>query len=284
LEANPDDLTETNLQEFFNAGINRLSIGVQSFFDDDLAFMGRVHNAQESRNAILRASSIGFKNISIDLIYGLPGMSVNKWQENLNIAFSLPIQHLSCYGLTVEERTKLYKMVNEGSVFLPNDELVNEQFDTLGEVASNNNFSHYEISNLSKDGFHSQHNSSYWDDQPYLGIGPSAHSYNGKSRTWNLRSNSGYIQAINKNKSVKNEELLTDIQKYNEYLMTRLRTRKGIILEDISRISPNINIEDLKLELNKLIDENLAEQDGDRIYLNNEGWKLCDHITSKLFI
>lgn len=228
LEANPDDLTKEKIEELRQTKINRLSIGVQSFFEEDLKLMNRAHNSQMAIQCINDAASAGFKNITIDLIYGVPGMSNERWKQNLDTAFSLPVQHLSCYSLTVEKKTLLDKMIRDGVVGKINDEQASSHFEILTEAATAHGFDHYEISNFGLPGFYSRHNSNYWKDRPYLGIGPSAHSYNGISRQWNISANAGYILSLQKGELPFEEEVLTTENRYNEYVMTGLRTIWGV--------------------------------------------------------
>ncbi len=233
LEANPDDLTQLKLEELKALPVNRLSIGVQSFHEPDLKLMNRAHTASMARQCVIDAAAAGFENITIDLIYGMPGMSDQSWKENLMFAFSLPVNHLSCYGLTVEKRTALEKMIREGKVMPIDDNALTSHFNILMYEAAQQGFEHYEISNFAKPGFYSRHNSSYWKDHPYIGIGPSAHSYNGASRQWNVSNNTAYVKAINNNEIPAEAEILTTNNRYNEYLMTGFRTKWGVDLNFI---------------------------------------------------
>jgi len=228
LEANPDYLNPGYIRSLLDIGFNRLSLGVQSFDDNDLQQLGRRHNAKQATNAVDMASQLGFNNISIDLIYGLPYSSTNVWESNLRKAFRLPIQHLSCYHIIYEEGTPLQRKVFMGRV-TPVDEAVSvEQFDLLHDLDSQNGFIHYEISNLGKEGYFSRHNTAYWKQIPYLGLGPSAHSYNKTSRAWNPRSVDAWINAIKKGSIEAENELLSEKDILNEYLLTSLRTIWGI--------------------------------------------------------
>ena len=228
LEANPDDLNPGYIRSLLDTGINRLSLGVQSFDDNDLQQLGRRHNAKQATKAVNMASQLGFNNISIDLIYGLPYATTSVWESNLRKAFRLPIQHLSCYHIIYEEGTPLQRKVFMGRV-TPVDEAVSvEQFDLLHDLASQNGFIHYEISNLGKEDYFSRHNTAYWQQIPYLGLGPSAHSYNKTSRAWNPRSVDAWINAIKKGSIEAENELLSEKDILNEYLLTSLRTIWGI--------------------------------------------------------
>lgn len=232
-EANPDDLNLNYLKELKSTGINRLSIGVQSFNDNDLKKLGRRHNAQQAVDSVTWASKAGFDNISIDLIYGLPYSSSEIWEINLYRAFELPVKHLSCYHLIYEDGTPLQKRVLRGDVLPLNEEKSVEQFQILQQLAQQHDFIHYEISNLAKEGFFSRHNTSYWQQIPYLGVGPSAHSFNGKNRQWNPKSIEKWRVGIEKSIPNIEAEVLSETDKINDYLLTSLRTIWGANLYDI---------------------------------------------------
>jgi oxygen-independent coproporphyrinogen-3 oxidase len=235
LEANPDDLSDEKLKSLKMSGINRLSIGVQSFSGKDLKFMNRAHSSKQGLESIISAQDAGFTKITIDLMYGMQTLSNEQWIENLEMAFGLDVPHLSCYSLTIEPRTALADFIKKGKV-PPADEIKSaEQFDILMQLAPANGFEQYEISNFAKDRKYSLHNSNYWRNENYLGLGPSAHSYNGISRQWNIASNARYIQSINKNKIPFEMEELTVTQQYNEYILTSLRTMWGCNLEVVSK-------------------------------------------------
>lgn len=283
LEANPDDLTVQKLREFSNTPINRLSIGVQSFFDDDLQFMDRAHSAQEAIDSIHNATAEGFDNISIDLIYGIPNSGLAQWAKNLDIAFSLSVKHLSCYGLTIEPKTKLNKLVSGGLVAIPSDDNFLEQFGYLMEAAVSNGYEHYEISNFAKPGFRSNHNSRYWNDVPYIGVGPSAHSYNGHSRQWNVSSNSGYMEAIAKDEIPLKLERLSKTDKYNEYVMTRLRTLEGVDLDELGNRF-GVHMQEYFSRLIKShVDNGTVNCIEGRFSLTRKGQFMADRIASDLF-
>jgi oxygen-independent coproporphyrinogen-3 oxidase len=235
LEANPDDLSIDFLGDLRAIGVNRLSIGIQSFADSDLQKLGRRHNSQQAINAVEWAKKCGFNNISIDLIYGLPYSSSEVWRRNLEIAFDLNIQHLSCYHLIFEKGTPLYKKLKSRTVSVVPEDLSVEQFNILQELSSEHGFVHYEISNLAKDGFYSKHNTSYWMQVPYLGIGPSAHSYDGKTRSWNPRSIGKWKLSLEQNKIVAEEEVFSPNDKINDYLLTSLRTIWGASIDYIRK-------------------------------------------------
>ncbi len=233
LEANPDDLSIKKLKMLKRTGINRLSIGIQSFRNEDLKWMNRAHNSEQAIAAVKDAAAVGFNNISIDLIYGLPTSTLDDWKKNLEFAVALPVQHLSCYCLTVEEHTPLHHFIKKGKVKEKEDESSSEEFLFTHQFLEANNYHHYEISNYGLENFHSKHNSSYWENEPYLGIGPSAHSFYGNSRQWNIANNIQYLNLMKEGKPFFEKEELTTEQRFNEYLMTGLRTAKGISFKHI---------------------------------------------------
>ena len=233
LEANPDDITEKNLTAWKDAGITRLSIGIQSFFEEDLRWMNRAHTASQAMDCIKLAQDKGFHNITIDLIYGTPDLTDEKWEENIHTALLLKIPHLSCYALTVEPKTALAKMIDTHQSKDVDADKQARHFAILTERSAAAGFEHYEISNFALPGFRSKHNSSYWQGKNYLGLGPSAHSFNGKSRQWNVANNSLYLAALEKGEIPFEEEVLTASQQLNEYIMTSLRTMEGSSLPKI---------------------------------------------------
>lgn len=232
LEANPDDLTEKRIYELANSQINRLSIGIQSFFEDDLQSMNRAHNSQEAKECLSIATQF-FDNITIDLIYGIPNMSLEKWNQNLQIAFGFGVHHISSYALTVEPKTALDTFIKKGD-YPPIDEvLALEHFNHLIAETQKQGFVHYEISNFGKTNYFSKHNTSYWQGKPYLGIGPSAHSFSGTQRSWNVSNNTKYITSILNHTLPNTIETLTVKDQYNEYVMTGLRTVWGVSLDKV---------------------------------------------------
>ncbi len=234
LEANPDDLSEKQIHELTNTRINRLSIGIQSFFDDDLKAMNRVHSAKEARNCL--SAAIGsFDNITIDLIYGIPTMTNERWQENLQIAFDFGVNHISSYALTVEAKTALASFIKKGKYPPIDEELALAHFNILVEETEKQGFVHYEISNFGKPNYFSKHNTSYWQGKSYLGIGPSAHSFNGNQRSWNVSNNSKYIKAIQADVLPQEMEELSISDRFNETIMTGLRTIWGVSLNTIEQ-------------------------------------------------
>ncbi|NOX85572.1 MAG: radical SAM family heme chaperone HemW, partial [Chlorobi bacterium] len=237
LEANPDDLNATFLKQLKNETlINRLSIGIQSFFDDDLEYLNRVHDAKQSYAAIELAKKYGFDNLTIDLIYGIPGLTEEKWIKNLETFFSFGLPHLSSYSLTVEPKTALSTLIRKGIMKNTDENESIKHFKILLDKTSENNYIHYEISNFAREGFYSKHNSIYWLGGHYIGLGPSAHSYNGYSRQWNVSNMKKYIEAEKTKKITFEKEILTKNQHYNEYVMTALRTVWGCDLEHIQNV------------------------------------------------
>ena len=229
LEANPDDLSLDKLQSLRSAGINRLSIGVQSFRDEDLRFMNRAHSSKEALSSVKNAQKY-FDNITVDLIYSIPGLTNEAWMANIMQLIALEVPHVSAYALTVEEKTALHHFVMKGKVAPVNEENAQVHFNILTGLMSQNSYAHYEISNFSRPGFISRHNASYWKGEPYLGVGPSAHSYNGNQRSWNIANNSKYMKSIAAGTLPVEIETLTLDDRYNEYLMTGLRVEWGVDL------------------------------------------------------
>ena len=223
LEANPDDLSEDKIRALSKTPINRLSIGIQSFFEDDLTFMNRAHTAEESKKCLENAKKY-FNNITIDLIYGVPNMDNQKWLKNLQTAFEFGIPHISSYALTVEEKTALHSFIQKGIVKPMDEELALEHFNILVTETQKQGFVHYEISNFGKPNYFSKHNTSYWLGTDYMGVGPSAHSFNNVQRSWNISNNAKYIQAIQQHKLPNEVEILTINDRFNEYIMTKLHT------------------------------------------------------------
>tara|TARA_B100000902_G_scaffold321829_1_gene314904 strand:+ start:4556 stop:5599 length:1044 start_codon:yes stop_codon:yes gene_type:complete len=283
-EANPDDLTKIKLTGLKKLGVNRLSIGIQSFIDKDLKFLNRSHSSEQAIKCVKEAQEVGFNNISVDLIYGIPNQTFKQWIENLNTFFSLEIQHFSAYSLTIEEKTKLAELVKIKKVTPVTEKKNIKQFEKLLELAEENKFIHYEISNFGKKGFFSKHNTSYWQNKLFLGVGPSAHSFNGNSRRWNVSSNKKYIENIKLGISFYEEEKLDKNKIYNEYILTNLRTIWGINLSKVGvRFGDKIKTH-LSNELKKWINkEYLLEQDGVYI-LSKKGRLFADKISSDLFI
>ncbi|MEA4983901.1 Oxygen-independent coproporphyrinogen-III oxidase-like protein [bioreactor metagenome] len=233
MEANPDDLTDAYLETLSSLPFNRLSIGIQSFNNKHLKIINRRHDAQQAKNAVINARKHGFQNISIDLIYALPGQTIEDWKKQLEEAFNLNVEHISAYGLTYEEGTALWKQRNKGLVKVTEDEVTLQMFNYMRLKMIEKGFESYEISNYAKPGFRSRHNSAYWQFVPYLGLGPSAHSFDGKSRQWNIASVQKYIQSISILKPSFEKEVLSEQDFYNDFIMVSLRTSDGISLADL---------------------------------------------------
>jgi oxygen-independent coproporphyrinogen-3 oxidase len=282
LEANPDDLSGIRIQELANSPINRLSIGIQSFFEEDLKMMNRTHNAIEAESCIAEAVKY-FDNISIDLIYGIPGMSNKHWLHNINKALSFGVPHISSYALTVEAKTALHKFVLNGTIPRPSDEAAQEHFMLLVDELEANGFVHYELSNFGKEGYFSKNNTAYWLGKKYLGIGPSAHSYNGISRSWNINNNSIYLKGIEAGELPFETEKLTVTDRYNEYIMTGLRTIWGVSVERIEAEFGKQYSDYLKEESQKYIQLGQLTLQNNVLTTTRQGKFLADGIASDLF-
>jgi oxygen-independent coproporphyrinogen-3 oxidase len=283
LEANPDDLTKTALKNFRQAGINRLSIGTQSFFDADLVVMNRAHNASEAESSIKRAQDAGFENLTIDLIYGMPDADFARWRANVQKAIELHIPHLSAYALTVEPKTALAKKVALGEISIASEIAVEQQYLYLCEALKQEGFAHYELSNFGKPNFESRHNTSYWDGTPYLGIGPSAHSFDGKTRQFNVANNSLYAAKVGSQTPWFDEEEIGENDQFNEYVMTGLRTAKGISLTEIDTRFGEFRTERLLRDAANYLECGRLKQTDDRLYIPERDWLISDRIISDLF-
>jgi oxygen-independent coproporphyrinogen-3 oxidase len=283
LEANPDDLNSEKLEILAQSSINRLSIGIQSFRDADLKLMNRAHCGEEALTCVRMAKSLGFSNITIDLIYGIPGLSAEDLKANLHTAFELDIQHISSYCLTVEPRTAWARFVKDKLIPQVDDENSSEQFRILKEEMNLNDFVHYEISNFGRKGFFSKHNSNYWKGEHYLGLGPSAHSFNGHSRHWSISNNNGYIESIRKGIFPLESEELSLLQKYNEYIMVSLRTIWGC---DLEFIQENFGFKMRKYCLEEsefYLNSGKLVRKGNLLVLSEEGMLIADRISADLF-
>ncbi len=283
VEANPDDLTKEKIKLLSSSDVNRLSIGVQSFFQEDLQLMNRAHNATEAKECLAMASRY-FENISIDLIYGIPNMSVDQWKQNIQLAMDFKVPHISCYALTVEPRTALKKLIQNGKIEPVSDDLAQEHFEILVDTLENRGFVHYELSNFGKSGYFSKNNTAYWQGKNYLGIGPSAHSFNGKQRSWNINNNIKYIKALQQQKIPREVEDLSKTDRYNEYIMTGLRTIWGVSLQKIEHEFGKKYKEYLMKQVQKHIDKHLLFIDGDTLLITKKGKFLSDGIASDLFL
>ena len=283
LEANPDDINVSNLQVWKLAGINRLSIGIQSFFEEDLLWMGRAHNADQAIECIELAQAAGFDNLSIDLIYGGPTLSDGNWKQNIKRAIQLNIPHLSCYALTVEPKTALAKKIKEQAVPNVDPEKQAEQFAILTELTQLAGYEHYEISNFALPTKRSKHNANYWQGKHYLGLGPAAHSFNGNSRQWNIANNSLYLTAIQQQQIPFEIEHLTQQQKINEYIMTALRTIEGINLAQLKTIGEQAAVERILKEANRFIQEATMTLELNHLIITPKGKFYADGIAAELF-
>ena len=288
LEANPDDLlpvraqSRTIFEDYLKIGINRLSIGIQSFFEADLKLMNRAHNAEEAKNCLQEATK-HFDNISVDLIYGIPGLSNENWIKNIETVLSFNIPHISSYALTVEPRTALETFIKKGIVQNVDDDLAQEQFHILIDKLEVSGFVHYELSNFAKPNYLSKNNSAYWQGKPYLGIGPSAHSFNGNERGWNVSNNSKYIRSLEKNILPNEKETLTITDKYNEYVMTGLRTIWGVSLEKIEQDFGKKYKKYIMEQADNYLKNEFLILDNGKLIVAKKGKFLSDGIASYLF-
>ncbi|WP_189605151.1 radical SAM family heme chaperone HemW [Salinimicrobium marinum] len=282
LEANPDDLSEEKLKILAASSVNRLSIGVQSFFEADLKMMNRAHNQQEALESIETAKNY-FDNISIDLIYGIPQMSNERWLQNLNIALELNVPHISSYALTVEPKTALKKLIEKGKISPVDEDAAKEHYELMIEVLETAGFENYEFSNFGKPGYFSRNNTAYWFGKPYLGIGPSAHSFDGNNRKWNINNNILYIKAIAKGELPAEVEELSTTDKYNEHVMTRLRTKWGISIPEVEEKFGETYKTYLLKEAQHFLDDGLLDLNDDKLSISKRGKFLSDGIAADLF-
>lgn len=284
LEANPDDLNQERLKNIQAAGINRLSIGIQSFYESHLQYLNRVHSAKEAIACIKTAQDIGFNNITIDLIYAIPAETHSIWETDLQTALSLRPQHISSYCLTIEEKTVFGNWLRKNKIKETEEDFAAEQFEILINTLTAHSYEQYEISNFCLPGFHSRHNSNYWKKEKYLGVGPSAHSYDGKSRQFNVAHNTRYLKALAENKLDFERELLHPHDQINEYILTGLRTKWGC---DLERIKQEFEY-DLYTQNSSYIDDiifrQLAMIHQHHLILTSKGKLLADRIASDLFV
>lgn len=282
LEANPDDLSKERIIELSKSRINRLSIGIQSFFESDLKLMNRAHNANEAKSCLEEATK-HFDNISLDLIYGIPGASNEQWLANIEMALSFGVPHISSYALTVEPKTALASFIKKGIIDNVDDEQAHDQFHILKDKLEASGFVHYELSNFGKEGYFSKNNSAYWQGKSYIGIGPSAHSFNGKQRGWNVSNNTKYIKSIQQNELPIEIETLTHTDQYNEYVMTGLRTIWGVSFNKIESDFGS-DYKDYLIEQSEIfINQQLLYIDNKHLRVTKKGQFLCDGIASELF-
>ena len=284
IEINPDDITEQYMKDLKKTEINRISIGVQSWRDEDLKLLNRRHSGFQAMDGVSKTIKAGFENVTIDLIYGIPGMDITAWMSNLNTAFSLDIKHLSAYNLTVEPKTILSRMKEKGLVEEIGEEESISQFNVLIEKAETAGFVHYEISNFGKPGYFSVHNTNYWKQVAYLGLGPSAHSFNRYSRQWNVRDIKKYIKSVNDGKLSYEREELNTKTRFNEYIMTSLRTMWGIDLGYIEQVFEKEGYDYVVNLTKKFMDYGLMKQESNSMILTNQGKMISDNIISEFMM
>lgn len=282
VEANPDDLSEARIITLSENKINRLSIGIQSFYEEDLKLMNRAHNAEEAKKCLEIATKY-FDNITADLIYGIPGLTNEKWLQNIQTLLDLKIPHISSYALTVEPKTALQKFIKQGTVPQPDDAVAHEQFLMLVDILEANGFVHYELSNFGKPGYFSKNNSAYWLGKKYLGIGPSAHSYDGTNRSWNIANNSLYLKSLAENRLPSEIETLTETDRYNEYIMTGLRTVWGVSLERIKAEFGENMLQYLLQNAERYLKDEKLILENNILRTTKKGKFFCDGIASDLF-
>ncbi|WP_234110817.1 radical SAM family heme chaperone HemW [Chryseobacterium sp. R2A-55] len=285
IEANPDDLDKNFLKDLSRTEINRLSIGTQSFFDDDLKMMNRAHNSSEAESSIKRSQDFGFENISIDLIYGSPTSNFGIWKQNLNKTIELEVPHVSSYALTIEPKTALNQWIKQKKIAAPNESEQNKEFYYMSQFLKDHGFNHYEISNFGKPEFHSKHNSAYWKYREYLGIGPSAHSYNGRNeRSWNIANNKRYIDFLNKNQLAKETEILSEKDQFNEMLMIGLRTTWGVDLVSLKEKCSAETFDYLQNEIQQKVEDGILIMEHNHLKIPEKHWFMADGIASDLFL
>jgi oxygen-independent coproporphyrinogen-3 oxidase len=285
LEANPDDLSESWVAALRNStSVNRLSIGIQSFFPEDLHYLNRVHDDHQARRAIEAALKHQFTNLTIDLIYGIPTLTIENWLKNLEIFFSYDLPHLSSYSLTVETKTALNTLIRKGKMQAVNEEQSVEHFRILLDETARHDYIHYEISNFAREGHYSRHNSIYWLGGHYLGLGPSAHAFNGKSRQWNVSNMHQYINAQTVAQIVKEKEILTPEQQFNEYVMTSLRTSWGCDTEHIGNVFGSDRVSYLEESISDFVQEGKVVRRGSTYFLTDYGKLFADGIAGELFL
>lgn len=283
IEANPDDLTAEKIEILKSSPVNRLSIGIQSFFDEDLKFMNRAHDSKQSVNSVKSAQDAGFENITIDLIYGSQTTTDEMWKKNLETALGLNVPHISSYALTIEPKTLLDHQIKTKMIPSTDETKQERQFMMLTDTLTENGFLHYEISNFGKPGFLSKHNSSYWKGIPYFGFGPSAHSYDGKNRSWNRANNMIYLNHINKGKLPIEIEELTAENRFNEMVMIRLRMMEGLSIDEVSENFPQHFLDELIQEIKPHLENGTVVFENGKIRITKKGLFLSDGISSSLF-
>jgi oxygen-independent coproporphyrinogen-3 oxidase len=283
-EANPDDLTPGYLKSIFDAGINRLSIGIQSFQDKHLKKMNRRHSAKQAVEAVLNAEKTGFQNISVDLIYGLSNLAISEWKQSLDEVFQLPVNHLSAYHLTYHEGTPFYTWLKKGTLKELSEQDSVEQFNMLIDKCAEAGFEQYEISNFARNQNYSKHNTAYWTGETYLGLGPSAHSFNGSVRSWNVAHVESYIKAIEKGTNFFQQEILTENDRYNEYILTHIRTKWGVSAHYIYKNFGEEKAVLFRKEIEKYLQKNILKMENGSVVLTRKGLFVSDDIMANLMI
>ena len=281
LEANPDDINSENLKVWKKAGVNRLSIGLQSFKKSDLEWMNRAHTVQDSFQCVKLAKQHGFEDITVDLMYGLPDLTMKEWENHIQEVLDLNVPHVSAYCLTVEKKTVLSNLVGKGKIVPASEDQQSDQFLKLLKKLEAKGFEQYEISNFSKPGHESKHNSNYWKGEWYLGVGPSAHSFNGTSRSWNIRNPARYIPEVKENGDYNESETLSKVNQFNERILIGLRTKYGVNMKELARLSP-ISVRFLEV-MNDFMEKGWAFQENESLVLTKEGKLRADYIASELF-
>lgn len=284
LEANPEDISDQTASGLYNLGLNRISLGVQSFNDQILKSLNRAHSGVEAENAIRALQSNGFENITIDLIYGIPGQTLKTWKQNLDKAIEFQVPHLSCYALTIEERTAWGNWLQKGKINPIPDEKYAEEYHEMCALLKQNHFEHYEISNFAISGYESKHNRAYWLRKPYLGIGPGAHSFNYNSRHYNVENNAKYIKALDKDTLALETETLSRVDQYNEYLLTGLRTNQGIELDYIKANYQIDLVEKHREFINQCISEGMAVMKNGKLILKEEYFLIANSIIVEFMV
>ena len=284
LEINPDTIDREKMESLKQIGINRMSVGIQSFNDEDLKYLGRRHDSRHAMQVLEDLKHTDFEKITLDLIYGMPTLTEEKWNKNLDIFFSTDITHLSAYALTVEPKTILGQRIEKGELQSVSEEETIRHYNILVERTKENGFEHYEISNFAKEGFRSQHNSIYWRDEKYLGLGPSAHSYDGNSRQWNISNLTKYIQLIGNSEDYFDKEILSRDDKFNEYIMTSLRTSWGCDIEKIERDYGKSYAHHFLKNIKKYLDNGEMLKENNTYFLSEEGKLFADGIAADLFL
>ena len=284
IEANPEDISSNTINDWFTLGFNRISLGVQSFREQDLNYMNRIHTQEQSLRSIELLKKSKINNFNIDLIYGFPSLSDDAWASNLQQVIELGVPHISCYCLTIEPNTALFHYIKNKQEMPLDPKRGRDHFLIAREILTNNNYSHYEISNFSKKGYKSAHNNNYWNKTKYLGVGPSAHSFNGKSRRWNIKNNTIYYTKILKNEIIYEEEILTSKDIINEYILTSIRTSAGLDWSHIKQQVSESELNIFNLEVHKLHQSGFIELKNEMIYLNEKGMLFSDRISQNLFL